>query len=42
MRTGARVINTAPHAWVVEYGNGQTSRYAPLVKALLDVEAGFR
>ncbi|MFE9828492.1 hypothetical protein ACFYPK_07480 [Streptomyces halstedii] len=42
IRAGARVINTAPHAWVVEYGNGQTPRYAPFQKALGDVSSRFR
>lgn len=42
MRAGARVINTAPHALVVEVGTANTPRYAPLFKALMDVEGRFR
>ncbi|MEV7425156.1 hypothetical protein [Streptomyces sp. NPDC091212] len=28
LRTGARVMNTAPHAGIVEYGNSKTPRYS--------------
>ncbi|WP_406326675.1 hypothetical protein OG784_27380 [Streptomyces sp. NBC_01617] len=41
-RAGARVINTAPHALVVEYGNGVTPRHAVFQKAIEDVAARFR
>ncbi|MFB7479012.1 hypothetical protein ACFUEM_02455 [Streptomyces anulatus] len=41
-RAGARVLNTAPHAWVVEYGNGKTPRHAVFQKALEDVSSRFR
>lgn len=34
MRPGARLINTAPHAWRVEKGDGRVPRYAPLQKAM--------
>lgn len=44
LRRGARVINTAPHALVVEYGGGtnSTPRYAVFLKAVEDVSARFR
>lgn len=34
MRAGARLINTAPHAWRVEHGNGRVPRYAVLSKSV--------
>jgi hypothetical protein len=33
-RSGARVLNTAPHAWRVEHGDGRVPRYAPMQKAI--------
>ncbi|MFB7823882.1 hypothetical protein [Streptomyces hydrogenans] len=33
-RAGARLLNVAPHAWRVEYGDGRVPRYAPLQKAI--------
>ncbi|MEU8678173.1 HK97 gp10 family phage protein [Streptomyces sp. NPDC048560] len=41
-RVGARVLNTAPHALLVEFGNGATPRYAVFQKAVEDVAARFR
>ncbi|MEV8393858.1 MULTISPECIES: hypothetical protein [unclassified Streptomyces] len=41
-RAGARVLNTAPHSLVVEFGNGVTPRYAVFQKAVEDVAARFR
>ncbi|KDQ65762.1 hypothetical protein [Streptomyces sp. NTK 937] len=35
MRHGAMVVNTAPHAKAVEYGNWNIPRYAPLTKAYM-------
>ncbi|MFB7115743.1 hypothetical protein [Streptomyces sp. NPDC056291] len=34
MRAGARLINTAPHAWRVEYGDGRVPRYAVMQRAM--------
>ncbi|MFI2213035.1 hypothetical protein [Streptomyces sp. NPDC020141] len=34
MRAGARLVNTASHAWRVEYGDGRVPRYAPLQRAI--------
>ncbi|MGW2514695.1 hypothetical protein ACWC0A_36025 [Streptomyces scopuliridis] len=39
LRTGARLLNTAPHAAIVEFGNGRTPRYAVLSRAREIVEA---
>nr|WSW58502.1 hypothetical protein OG513_07840 [Streptomyces sp. NBC_00998] len=33
-RSGARVINVAPHAWRVEHGDGRVPRYAPMQTAI--------
>jgi hypothetical protein len=33
-RFGAQVVNTAPHAWRVETGDGRVPRYAILTKAI--------
>ncbi|MCQ6554795.1 hypothetical protein NPS70_16540 [Streptomyces sp. C10-9-1] len=33
-RPGARLINTAPHAWRVEYGDGRVPRYAVLQRTI--------
>ncbi|MFD6363771.1 hypothetical protein ACFWFX_28605 [Streptomyces roseolus] len=33
-RAGARLVNTAEHAWRVEKGDGKVPRYAPLQKAI--------
>ncbi|MEV4939558.1 hypothetical protein [Streptomyces zaomyceticus] len=33
-RSGARLVNTAPHAWRVEHGDGRVPRYAPLQRAI--------
>ncbi|WP_037880737.1 hypothetical protein [Streptomyces sp. NRRL S-378] len=41
IRSGARVMNTAPHAWRVEKGDGRVPRYAPFEKAIDAVKAGF-
>ncbi|WP_329069889.1 hypothetical protein [Streptomyces sp. NBC_01429] len=41
-RAGARVINTAPYALVVEYGSGRTPRYSVLSNAMDDVASRFR
>ncbi|MFJ2417265.1 hypothetical protein [Streptomyces brevispora] len=43
-RRGARVINSAPHALVVEYGGGKrdTPRHATLSKAVDTVASKFR
>ncbi|WP_369147041.1 hypothetical protein [Streptomyces sp. R44] len=38
-RAGARLLNTAPHAWRVERGDGRVPRYAPLQRALDEVKA---
>ncbi|KPC89945.1 hypothetical protein ADL27_38360 [Streptomyces sp. NRRL F-6602] len=34
LRAGARLMNTAPHSRHVEYGNGETPRYAVLSKTV--------
>jgi hypothetical protein len=41
-RAGARVINTAPHAWRVEHGDGRVPRYAPLQTAIDALKAAHR
>jgi len=41
-RSGARVVNKAPHAWRVEYGDGRVPRYAPLQTAIDTVKAAHR
>ncbi|MFG2292060.1 hypothetical protein [Streptomyces sp. NPDC048603] len=38
-RAGARVLNTAPHAWRVEYGDGRVPEYAPLRRAIEALKA---
>ncbi|MFB8071132.1 hypothetical protein [Streptomyces californicus] len=38
-RYGAAAINTAPHAWRVEKGDGRVPRYAPLQRAVDTVKA---
>lgn len=42
MRASARLINTAPHASIVERGNGNTPRYAVLSKSVDDLKAAHR
>lgn len=39
LRHGAMVVNSAPHAKAVEYGDWNVPRYAPLTKAYLAVTA---
>jgi hypothetical protein len=39
MRAGARLINTAPHAWRVEYGDGRVPRYAVMQRAIDTMKA---
>lgn len=39
MRAGARLINTAAHAWRVEHGDGRVPRYATLQRAMEAVVA---
>ncbi|WP_406324125.1 hypothetical protein [Streptomyces niveus] len=39
MRDGARLLNTAPHAAAVEFGNGKVPRYSVLSNAREIVEA---
>jgi hypothetical protein len=34
LRAGARLINTSPHAWRVEHGDGRVPRYAVLRRAM--------
>lgn len=34
LRAGARLINTAPHAWRVEKGDGRVPRYAVMQRAM--------
>lgn len=41
-RSGARLVNTAGHAWMVEHGNGATPRYAVLSKSIDDLKATHR
>lgn len=41
-RASARVMNTAPHAWRVEHGDGRVPRYAPLQKAVDALKAAHR
>ncbi|GAA1064670.1 HK97 gp10 family phage protein [Streptomyces asiaticus] len=41
-RSGARVMNTAPHARIVEYGNSKTPRFAVFRTAIDDVKAANR
>lgn len=38
-RYGAQVINTAPHAWRVEKGDGRVPRYAPFQRAIDTMKA---
>ncbi|MBT2412635.1 hypothetical protein J7I94_19065 [Streptomyces sp. ISL-12] len=38
-RAGARLINTAPHAWRVEKGDGRVPRYAVLQRAMDTMKA---
>lgn len=42
MRASAQVINTAPYAHILEYGNGVTPRYAVFRKAIDEVKAAHR
>lgn len=42
LRAGARLINTAPHAWRVEHGDGRVPRYAVLSKTLDTMKAAHR
>lgn len=42
MRAGARLINTASHASIVERGNGKTPRYAVLSKSIDDLKGAHR
>jgi hypothetical protein len=42
IRAGARLVNAAPHARIVEYGNGRTPRYAVLSKSIDDLKAAHR
>lgn len=42
IRSGAQVFNEAPHATIVEYGNGRTPRYAVFRKAVDTVKASHR
>ncbi|MFE0326335.1 hypothetical protein ACFW08_05900 [Streptomyces sp. NPDC058960] len=42
MRAGARLINTAPHAWRVEHGDGRVPRYAVLQRAIDTMKAAHR
>lgn len=42
MRAGARLINTSDHARHVEYGNGNTPRYAVLHKVVDEFKAAHR
>ncbi|MFF9525356.1 hypothetical protein ACF1DV_25755 [Streptomyces achromogenes] len=41
-RASARLINTAPHAWRVERGDGRVPRYAVLSKSIDDLKAVHR
>ncbi|MFI2029124.1 hypothetical protein [Streptomyces buecherae] len=38
-RAAARVVNTAPHAWRVEHGDGRVPRYAVMTRAIDAVKA---
>lgn len=38
-RHGARLINSASHAWRVEHGDGRVPRYAPMQTAIDAVKA---
>ncbi|MFD5161051.1 hypothetical protein ACFWMJ_23730 [Streptomyces hawaiiensis] len=42
MRAGARLVNTAPHAWRVEKGDGRVSRYAVMQRAIDTMKAAHR
>lgn len=42
MRAGARLVNTSDHARHVEYGNGNTPRYAVLHKTVDEFKAAHR
>lgn len=39
-RAGARLINTAPHAWRVEHGDGRVPRYAVLSRTIDTLKSG--
>jgi hypothetical protein len=41
-RSGARLVNSSPEAWMVEYGNGDTPRYLVLWKSVEDLKAAHR
>ncbi|WP_405620228.1 hypothetical protein [Streptomyces sp. NBC_00076] len=42
MRAGARLINTSPHARIVEHGNSKTPRHATLSKSIDVMKAAHR
>jgi hypothetical protein len=42
LRAGAQLVNTAPYAHIIEYGNGVTPRYAVFRKAIDDLKAAHR
>lgn len=42
IRSGARLVNTSDHAWIVEYGNGRTPRHLVLWKSIDDLKAAHR
>lgn len=42
IRPGARLINTAPHAWRVEHGDGRVPRYAVMQRAIDTMKAAHR
>jgi hypothetical protein len=42
LRAGARLINTAPHAWRVEKGDGRVPRYAIMQRAIDTMKAANR
>lgn len=42
LRAGAQLVNVAPHARIVEYGNSKTPRYAVLRLAIDAVKAAHR
>lgn len=39
IRVAARLMNTAPHAWRVEHGDGRVPWYAPMTRAIDVVKA---
>ncbi|MEU1037699.1 hypothetical protein [Streptomyces sp. NPDC005907] len=41
-RAGARLINTAPHAWRVEHGDGRVPRYAVMQRTIDAMKAAHR